>query len=122
MRYLALGAALLAALFLFSCLSAAQTGKRLDAVLDPLAQALSDAQAGDAAAARAHAAEAAAAWRSALPHCERLLAHAETDQITVDFAALTREAPESFPAACAALLSRLRHLKDADVFCIENLL
>ena len=121
MKYLALGAALLAALLLFSVLSGSCTAKQLDAVLSPLSQALSAVQRDDGAAASRHVREASDAWRAALPYLELLQHHEEVDGISEGFARLS-VAGEERVALCAELIERLRHLQALDCLTIGNFL
>lgn len=126
MKYLYIGAAVLAAVLAGSLLCGAAVGRTLQAPLDALEQALAAADAGESEAATEHGASAKAAWERGEAFLCSILSHEELDAVKTAFAELesygVTRSEEEFRRCCAVLITQLEHIAAMDKPLLYNFL
>lgn len=126
MKYLYIGAAVLAVVLTGSILCGVLVDRTLQAPLDELERALAAADAGDLTAAVGHGASAKKAWARGEAFLCSFLSHEELDAAKTAFAELesygvTRSESE-FRSRCAVLLAQLEHIAAMDKPLFYNFL
>ena len=122
MKYLYLGAAILATILLFCIFSGSHLSQRFDQVIDPLERACEAYAQGKPDEARALESQAASAWQRELSGLSAYLSHNDLDEITQAFSALQDAPQEDFLPECRKLLSMLYQVQSEDRPSLENLL
>ena len=122
MKYLYLGAAILAAILLFCVFSGSHLSQRFDQVTDPLERACEAYEQGRPDDARVLERQAADTWQRELSGLSAYLSHKDLDEITQAFSALQDAPQEDFLPECRKLLSMLYQVQGEDRPTLENLL
>lgn len=119
MKYLYLGAAILAVLLAVCILSTAVIGSHTRRIAETLEDALSAFDGGNLSEAAALADRAKNTWERSAKLLSAMLSHEELDEIDTAFSALDSyrrtQAADEFRSRCAELALRLRHIAQMDI-------
>lgn len=126
MKYLYLGAGILALGLALCIVSTAALGRQTDRAAALLDQALEAADRGDFDAAEVRTRRAMDLWERHKGFFGMILRHDEADQVTSTFRALAEYAKnhcaEEFSPTCAQLLAQIRHLSEMEAPHYYNIL